>query len=360
MERINFRKISDALYLEENSNRVISEDEKDSFYRKNSGYFSDILCTLGINEYKTYLKKDFEDSKEYMFMAEDKDFLMCLLKEYTSEQFKKLRRAQINEVPDNYIVWLFEGFQDVFLHNKVPENIYQAVCVAMASRLDYPLRKAYGEILNIGNELDDLLRLAFEPKYKTYLSGNDNMAWLVALKQDFQSFIKWWSDIHDIMGEIRCEEINDMAEQEAYNMSEKEQLNAEIEFAICGPLTDALEHDEKYQKLIEDKNKLLSKRTGFVKSQKHDLDSLTTQIRIRYTEIHDRIIRENFPDIDIPEVNEDDIDFSHKKNSIVVLRDAIEYEREISSIKPQYIDISDINFADVEELIKKLDIPKKR
>ena len=80
MERINLRKISDTLYQEENSNGKDFEDEKNSFYRKNATYFADILDTIGISEYKKYLKKDHDDSKEYLFMQEDENFLRRLLK----------------------------------------------------------------------------------------------------------------------------------------------------------------------------------------------------------------------------------------------------------------------------------------
>lgn len=356
MERINLRKISDTLYQETNGNGKDLEDEKNSFYRKNATYFTDILDTIGISEYKKYLKKDHDDSKEYLFMQEDEEFLIRLLKEYTGENFKKLRRGFMNEVPDNFIIWIFEGIQNVFLHNSISDEAYQAVWVAMATRLEYPLRKAYGEILNIGAELDDTLRRAFEPKYKTYLTRNDNMAWLEALRNDFKSFIKWWSDIHDIMGDMRCEEINDMAEQEAINMPEEDIINAEVDFVISGLLMNALKHDDKYQQLITERENLLSKRTGFVKTQQTYFDSLVTQIRVRHSEIRERIIKENYPDISIPNSSEDNSDFSQLKKSIDVLREAIDYESEISTVKPQYMEISDIDLAAIEDRLKKLNI----
>ncbi|GEM_PF-4130665 len=262
------------------------------FYRQQNKNFKDILVTLDIVDAVSYLKNN---SGHYSFDEKDIDFLVQVLLDYIGDNFQNMRKGLFINVPDEYIVWVVEGFIKIFNHNKLKKDIKNQIILKMYKRTDYPLRKRQYSILQMHNKLEEVVNYIFEPKMCNYMTVKDNYTWLTAMEQDFFAFIKRWNDLYYRMGEERNDELNDIAWKVAEQMTKEEEEDAMIDFAISGPLLYELKKNKEYQRLLCRQKALENPQKGFIKDKIKEYEQISMRIKAIYEETYIKVRREILP-----------------------------------------------------------------
>lgn len=357
IEKVNLTEISNELYRKHNGIYLEkpTNQQLKNFLSKNIKYLHEIFKALQIMDYMRYIKPNFSmDENGYEFSIKSKGFLMNLLDNYTNTNVLELRRGHWDKVSDRCIVWIVEGMYKVFLYNNIPEEDLNKIGIIMSNLTNYPVRLRFGKIFQMTYDLEYLAGMAYWPKWKTNLSGDDNCVWLDALKEDLKLFVAKWKYIYDSMGEIRQLEVNDIAEKNYVKMTAEQTLRAEIEFALAEPLGDAVRNDEKLKKLEDELNKeIVYKKTGYYVDKQDSLEYMRKRIIKRREEIEQEVFSKYCADIDVPSYEDitEDNDFDDMKLPDEILKDALEDYSE-SLIPFPKIELPDIDIDAVIEQFK--------
>ncbi|WP_307992512.1 hypothetical protein [uncultured Clostridium sp.] len=258
MGKLSFRQITDEMYERINADKekFDVDESKKIFYTTQTEYLIEILEVMGLKGKNKYLKGGHSSKGKYKFLEEDKEFIIEMLMEFKAKMIP-LRTANYREADDEFVVWLSEGLIKLFKHNNVPDDKLNEFSYAINNRVHYPLRKRRAIIKRMREKMDRLIDLIFEPRLVNYMTGMDNYIWLLSMEEDYADFISKWIDIYKKMSEIRQDELNDMAEQEAKEMTCEEIEEAEIEFFIAPQFLRKLKEDTEYKKLVKEKNDIL-------------------------------------------------------------------------------------------------------
>lgn len=358
-EKINLTEVSNELYdrivRKEERFRRIEKKEYKQFMSKNARYLKKILEALTISEYERFIKPGFDATANgYEFSVKDMAFLKELLYLYTSNSMLELRRGHMENVPDRFIVWIFEGMYKVFLNNGIPDNDINEIGVCMSNRTDYPARKRFCEVADFGYRLEELASSVFKPRWMTNLTGNDNYVWLDAFQKDAKSFFAKWSYIYDSMGEDRQEEVNSLGEENYDRMTDDDTFRAKVEWALSKELSDAIENDTNLKDLNKKRDDAINSKTGFDTERVDYIASISQRISKRYVEVEQEAFRKYLGDTEVPEESEikRDSDFDNLMESEELLKRAIEDYKQ--STVPVFFPLEDLPDIDFDELRKEM------
>lgn len=275
MKKLSLRKITDEMYEKVNADKIIHEVEsaKRYYYETQTQYLKEILETIGLEGQENYLKGRHSPKGKYMFLKEDKEFIIEMLMQFT-KKMEPLRRADFLNADDEFVVWLSEGILRLFKHNEVSEEKLREFSCAINKRVDYPLRKQRAIIKKMREKLENLVDLIFQPRLVNYMTESDNYIWLLSMAKDYWSFILKWNDIYKRMSEIRQDELNKIAEREANEMSSEEIEAAEIEWFLGPSILRNLRNNKEYRKLIKERDDIC----GIVTNDVFDSDTLCEKI----------------------------------------------------------------------------------
>lgn len=253
MKKLSLRKITDEMYEKVNNDKTMHEVEssKKYYYETQAEYLKEILETMGLEGQNDYLKGRHKPTGKYMFLEEDKEFIIEMLMQFTGKM-DPLRRADYQNADDEFVVWLSEGIIRLFKHNEVEDDKLNEFLQAINNRVNYPIRKQLAIIKKMRGKLENLVDLIFKPRLVSNMTKMDNYMWLLSMEQDYADFILKWNDIYNKMSEIRQDELNEMVEKEASEMSPEEIEEAEIDWFISGNFLRQLNENEEYRKLTRE------------------------------------------------------------------------------------------------------------
>lgn len=366
--KITLSDVCDELYKEQQKMRGQlfsrqTREQRKNFLSKNIKYLNEIFKAMRLTDYMRYIKPRFDINENgYEFSAKSQTFLVELLNHYTNENILELRRGHLDKVSDRCIVWIVEGFYRIFMYNNVSEDILNQIALAMCNWTDYPVRLRYGKMFQMTYDLEQLAGRSYWPKWKTNLSGNDNCVWLDAMQMDLKLFIDKWEYIYNDMGEQRQEEVNEIAEKNYYNRNPRNDIRAEIEFALAEKINYAMEHDEKLNKLQDELNKeVVYKKTGFYADKLDALEYMKKRISKRRDELEKMVFDEYCKGIEIPP--EEDVvsekDFDNMRSAEDILREAVVAYAQWIAPRPKQ-EMPDINIDEVMERFKMEQTLKKK
>ena len=223
----------------------------------------------------------------YIFPKQSVDFCVTAIQKYTSRDFKKLRSADFDEMAIDEVVFLVRGFYIMLRNLGCSEKIALEQYNAMERRMGYKLRLASVEL---EHQLDAIHELAKEYK-RSYISFNyyDKTYFLRYMASKVEATRHFIKSVYGSYTDIRSNELSDMALEESYKESPQasiERINKEMIFF------DALEHDDEYQKLLQQQENLIAEDT-FIKNKQ----ARFKKIQARLAEIREKHQMELFGEL---------------------------------------------------------------
>ena len=246
----------------------------------------------------------------YIFPKQSVDFCATVIQKYTSRDFKKLRSADYDEMAIDEVVFLVRGFYIMLRNLGCSEKIVLEQYNAMERRMRYKLRLAS---VKLEGQIDALCELAKEYE-RSDISFNycDIVYLLHYMASKVEATRSFIDSVYGSYTDIRSDELSDMALEESYKESPQtsiERINKETIFF------DALEHDDEYQKLLRQQEKLIAEDT-FIKNKQ----ARFRKIRVRLAEIREKHQMELFGEL-LDE--EEDVPLT-VQHPMVVLKKAVE------------------------------------
>ena len=177
-----------------------------------------------------------------------------------------MRSADFDEMAIDEVVFLVQGFCIMLRNLGCSEKIVLEQYNVMERRMGYKLRLASVEL---ERQLDAIHELAKEYE-RSYISFNyyDKIYFLRYMASKVEATRRFIESVYGKYTDIRSDELSDMALKESCKESPQtsiERINKEMIFF------DALQHDDEYQKLLQQQEKLIAEDT-FIKTSKRDLE----------------------------------------------------------------------------------------
>lgn len=223
----------------------------------------------------------------YIFPKQSVDFYATVIQKYTSRDFKKLRSADFDEMAIDEVVSLVQGFCIMLRNLGCSEKIVLEQYNVMERRMGYKLRLASVEL---ERQLDAIHELAKEYE-RSYISFNyyDKTYFLRYMASKVEATRRFIESVYGKYTDIRSDELSDMALKESCKESPQtsiERINKEMIFF------DALQHDDEYQKLLQQQEKLIAEDT-FIKNKQ----ARFRKIQVRLAEIREKYQMELFGEL---------------------------------------------------------------
>lgn len=256
--------------------------------------YTEILEAVGIDKELLRAKEKVKDiygktvkGGAYIFPKQSVDFCAAVIQKYTSRDFKKLRRADFEEMAIDEAVFLIWGFRIMLRNLGYSKEIELEQYHAMERRMRYKLRLAR---VQLERQLDAMHELAEEYE-RSCINFNyyDKAYFLRYMTSKVETTRRFIESVYSSYTEIRSEELSDMALEESYRESPQtsiERINKEMIFF------DALEHDDVYQKLLQQQEKLIAEDT-FIKNKQ----TRFKKIQVRLAEIREKHQKELFGEL---------------------------------------------------------------
>ncbi len=296
-----------------NPSTVDAEHDKDKVRDK----YTEILEVVGIDKDLLRAKEKVTDidgetvkSGAYIFPEQSVDFCTTVIQKYTSRDFKKLRRADFDEMAIDEVVFLVRGFSMMLRNLGHSEEVVLKQYNAMEIRMKYKLRLAIDDLERHLYAIYELAKeyerncINFDYCDKTYFLRY--MAFkMAATKCYIESVYGSYTD-------IRSDEFSDIVLKESYKESPQvstERINKDMIFI------DALEHDDTYQKLLRQQEELIVEDT-FIKNKQNRFK----KINMHLAKIREQYQMELFGEL----LDEEKDTLLTLRHPINVLKDAIE------------------------------------
>lgn len=237
------------------------------------------------------------------------EFVMWLLDEYTSRDFKELRRANWYGVSLDTTNKLMDGFCSMLLNLGYDPNVINEQRLLMARRLHYALRSQRSEVDTAIGELSAKLE---EYEHSFRMNKSDLAYFYGFVKTQISNLTRYIDEVYEDFIDVRNDELSDQAFEEAGSLDIEEtmlRINQDCE------LQEALENDPEYAKLSKKAQQLIDS-DDFVKSIKGQYDRIINQMeQIRHC--HERRLFG-------AELPQEEISPLRVRHPSIVLREAIQ------------------------------------
>lgn len=232
---------------------------------KDRDKFADIVDAVGINP--NLLKGGSENADTnlpsklpWRLPEECGPFLVWILDNYTSSDFKALRKANFHDVSLETAGKLIDGFCSILTGLGFSGYTVERQRRKMSSRMRYTVRSSRREVESTLHDLSKLL-----DKYDAACFGmrKDELAYFLGfINAQVKELTSYIDEVYENYVDIRHDELSDLAWDEAAAMDEREAMEHINETLILG---DVLEKDAQYQKLNAERERLLN-GNDFVKN----------------------------------------------------------------------------------------------
>lgn len=227
--------------------------------------FADIVDAVGIDSH--LLKGGSEDADTnlpnklpWRLPEECGPFLVWILDNYTSSDFKALRKANFHDVSLETAGKLIDGFCSILAGLGFGGYTVEKQRRKMSARMHYTVRSSRSEV---EDALDGLSKLL--DKYDAACLGmrKDELAYFHGfINAQVKELTNYIDEVYENYIDIRQDELSDLAWDEAAATDDQEAMERINETLILG---DALEKDAHYQKLNAEREQLLN-GNDFVKN----------------------------------------------------------------------------------------------
>lgn len=307
-----FDKVFDS-FSAKNPSTIDAEHDKDKVRDK----YTEILEAVGIDKDLLRAKEKITDmdgetvkSGAYIFPEQSVDFCATVIQKYTSRDFKKLRKADFDEIAINEVVFLICGFRMMLRNLGYSEEVVLKQYNTMEKRMGYKLRLAINEL---ERQLDAIHELVKEYERSCISFGYcDKIYFLRYMAFKMKATKYYIESVYRSYTDIRSDELSDITLKESYKefpQMSTERINKEMIFV------DALEHDDMYQKLLRQQEKLIAEDT-FIKNKQKRFKKINMQL----AKIREQYQIELFGEL----LNEEEDALLTLRHPIDVLKDAIE------------------------------------
>lgn len=289
MQYYGFQHIFDEYSKKQKATKAEEHDIK-----KIRDKFVEIIKLVGIDDKLLRQHKDegtgemvsFDNSnRQFCFPETICDFCVEIIMQYTSADFKKLRKAEYMDVSIKLLSSLIEGFT-IYL----TDLGYDSTTIAkekynMDIRLKYTLslfsRGLYQECKNIVKNVAEFTS-------NEYLYYEDDVLLARYMLKTVKKCNEYIVSVYSTYEELRIADADNYAMEESHNYSNAEALT---DISQSGLLADALEHDTEYQSLLKKQIALLNS-PDFIKNLESSYNKNNKQI----DDIKKKHIRELFGD----------------------------------------------------------------
>lgn len=228
----------------------LTEDYFNTFYIGFSKKFSEIFNdVLGLKEEMKRLKVN----NNYCFQSEaDVQFIKKIMSEYSNPPLKSLRKAELDKVGDDFLVFIYEGVQHLFLGDEGKVDItYARMFNELNNRLGYFDRKKEMTIKSVTDKITDLVKNHVN-QYEHFGVG-DMQVWLEGIEGGIEAFASLWREVRWEMSALRVAEMNDLQDRE-YQRIEENQVITQEDLAMEINLRYNMEEEKqelsaKYEKI---------------------------------------------------------------------------------------------------------------
>lgn len=284
--------------------------------------FTELLDAIGLDRDLLKTDKAIKDadgrsvkSGSYIFPKGSVDFCADLILNYTSPDYKKMRKAKFEDMSLDEVIFLIVRFTDMLYDLGHPDEVVLEQYHAMRERMKLNQQLAVDEIETRFKELHELTK-----KYKEdYLAYSDKVYFLRYVANRIKETSRVIESVHESIKEIRFDEISEKALKRSYKDSSRisaERMNKELAFFA------ALEHDDEYQKLLNEMEELFAQDT-FIKNKQQRFNKIGTQLN----KIREQHQMELFGELLYDEdEDEDRLTLDHP---LTVLMEAMEYSESL-------------------------------
>ncbi len=280
--------------------------------------FAEIVDAVGIDQSLLKNTADGLDSDQasklpWRLPKESGPFIEGLLGDYTSKDFKALRKANFYGVSLETVKRLIDGFISMLGHLGYADSIIEEQQKKMSSRMHFDMRSSRKEIDAVIEELKDTL-----DKYEAlYDMRKDEIPFFYAFVEDqIRETLSYIQEVHENYIDLRQEELNDQALEEAAQLDDTEdmeRINQELF------VQSALEQDPRYQSLEAERQKILHS-DGFIRNEKKRFETVCAEMESMRHEYEVKSFGH-----ELPSEKEEALVLRHPAD---VLRDAIRYTDE--------------------------------
>lgn len=244
---------------------LFSQNRMVGIVAKERDKFSDVVDAVGIDPQLLKVKDDGANTNQALNLPwqlpdDSADFVKWILDNYTSKDFKALRKANFQDVSLETAEHLIDGFTSMLEslgHNADKVNQQRRI---MVLRMHYSVRSSRSDVDETIQELADTL-----DKFENAPLGmrrDEFPVFLGFVNEQLKDLVSYIYEVYNDYVDIRQNEITDIAWDEAADCDDAEALE-EINQALI--LQDALDKDKHYQCLLVKREKLLS-NNDFIKN----------------------------------------------------------------------------------------------
>lgn len=331
---------------------------------------------------------------DYKLPKESQDFLVELNWLYSETDVKKMRKGCFEQANLESIEKLLVGFRQMILKLDIPENNKDDMISKMYMRTKFPYLKRRAEILE---ELENI-KLDFCPDYhedaivedelQSYvdenkskkmmekhkisaqrrfryfdilddLDVNDELLFTSFVLEDIRCMIRRHHELYSYISEIRTCEINDAAEQRAYNMTKEEEEYATIDFNYSIRLQEELDRNEEYKELMSERKTIL-RSNDFVNKLQPRFEAVCERLQ----EIDNETQKKLWGEVVLHDEEDEKIDFSFRETSENVFREALKTYRDNNKSSREFEErmglITEEERLRVKEFIEQLEEQRKK
>lgn len=241
--------------------------------------FTEIIDVTGIDKLLLKTKEKMIDANgktikgnSYIIPVECVDFCAEAINRYTSKNFKSLRSAAFQDTDISDVQFLIDGFSDMLLMLDCQHTVFLKQRRAMEHRMHYKIRLSEKKLAEQLEEIQDKAK-GYENSYCNF-NYDDKVYFLRYMAFKVEYLNEYLSSVYADYTDIRSDEISKAALEKSPNESNQEsfeKINMELYFF------EALEHDDKYQKLQKAMEKLIAEDT-FIKNKQSRYKKLQSQI----------------------------------------------------------------------------------
>lgn len=322
------RDITDELC--EESNEVLDEQliqtRYEGYHKNFLEFFRDIMD----------LKEEIESLKEnngYRFKTkEDIIFIKNILREYSKAPMAALRRADLEQAGDEFIVNICYGVRRLFDKPEIPKKVLTSVMDKLNIRFEYMSRERRTLIKSLPKRT-----LEVWDKYNS-LTDYERDVWLYHFVIFYKELLSKWENILAYMAEIRREEISDSQDRALERQRGGKCVTEEdIELEV----TKRCNEDKQYRELMSKYENICKLNNNPVlPDRKSSKDS-----RLSGEEMQDKSVKKPFFSKVLKQVG--DIQESMNQIEEKIRAEVLNY---FSSYQ---LDVDDTPFMSPEELLKK-------
>lgn len=275
MQYYGFQHIFDEYSKKQKATKAEEHDIK-----KIRDKFVEIVKLVGIDDKLLRKHKDertgemvsFDNSnRQFCFPETICDFCVEIIIQYTSANFKILRKAKYMDVPINQLSFLIKGFTKYLTDLGYDNATIAKEKNEMDRRLKYKL-----SLLSHGlyHEYKNLVKNVAEFTSNGYLYYEDDVLLAQYMLKTVKKCYEHIISVYVYYEELRIAEADNYAIEESQNYSNAETLT---DISQSGLLTDELEHDKEYQSLLKKQIELLN-TPDFIKNLESSYNKNNKQI----------------------------------------------------------------------------------